>query len=88
MENKTPFADDPYEYILDSEEDGTRTAVNPIYSLSILPDEETKLFKRRFIRGVGSDNPEYITALVGELDGVRIYVIDNNIIMTKQDLYL
>ena len=84
---KTNFADDPLEFEL-SESEGIKTAVNPALSISVLPDGETKIFKRRAIKGVGGGNPTYHTMLVAELDGVRVYVRDNDIVITKQDLRL
>jgi hypothetical protein len=84
---ETPFHNDPLEFEL-SESDGVKSAVNPILSLAVMPDGETKIFKRRAIKNVGSRNPTYETMLVGELDGVRVYVKGNDIILTKQNLRL
>lgn len=48
-----------------------------------------KAFNRRAIRkNLKTGETEHLFALVGELDGVRIYVIGDGIIMTKEDLRL
>ena len=84
---ETPFHLDPLEYEI-SEEDGIKTAKNPLMSLTILKDGQSKIFKRRAIKEVGGGSPSYHTALVGELDGVRVYIKDGDIILTKQNLRL
>ena len=92
MDNKkppmeSPYAKDPLEYNIEVLEDGTRIASNPINNLHVLPDGETRIFKRRIIKKAGSSNPEFRTILVGELDGVRVYVRGNDIVLSKRDLY-
>jgi hypothetical protein len=42
---------------------------------------------RRAIKGFGSANARPVEMIYGELDGVRVYVKDGHIIMTKKDLY-
>ena len=60
-------------------------AVTPDVSVSIL--EDGKAFKRRAIRKyLKTGETEQIDWLVCELNGVRIYVAGNQIIMTTQDL--
>lgn len=51
-------------------------------NLIIHPDGECKAFNRNKIGTDGSKK----TWLVGELDGVRVYINGRNIIMSKQDL--
>jgi hypothetical protein len=46
-----------------------------------------KAFMRRAIKGFGSPNARQVEWLVGELDGVRVYVKDGHVIVTKRDLY-
>jgi len=85
---ETPFASDPFDYKLSQDPDGTRHGINPRNSLTILPDGETRLFQRRAIKGVGGENVTFDSCLVGELNGVRVYVKDNSIVLTTQDLML
>lgn len=85
---ETPFHNDPLEYQIETKEDGTRVATNPLTTLSIMPDGETKLFKRRAIKTTTGKETEFDTVLIGELDGVRVYVKNGAIVLTKQDLYL
>jgi hypothetical protein len=47
---------------------------------------EGRMFKRRAVKGVGSEGAEGVCWLVAELDGVRLYHSGQNIIMTKQDI--
>lgn len=84
---ETPFHSDLLEFKLTQDPDGTRHAINPVTQLTILPDGDTKLFNRRFIEGVGGGNPTFDSCLVGELNGVRVYLHGNSIVMTTQDLY-
>ena len=54
----------------------------------VLPDGESKLFKRRTVRlREGDDEAQEDCWLVGELDGVRVYVEGNHIVMTRANLY-
>lgn len=46
-----------------------------------------RAFMRRAIKGFGGGNARQVNWLVGELDGVKVYVKDGHIIMTKKDLY-
>ena len=49
-----------------------------------------KLFKRNAVKNFGTANPTRICWLVGELDGVRAYVMPQDgivrIVLTRQDL--
>ena len=85
---ETPFHSDPLEFKLELAGDGSRIAKNPLTSLVILPDGESRLFKRRAIKKCEGKETKFDSILIGELDGVRVYVRDNQIIMTKQDLYI
>lgn len=84
---QTPFHEDPLEFDLATLEDGTKTAVNLVLSIAVLPDGEAKIFKRRAIK-LGAGNSAYKTALVCELNGVRVYIQNNQLVMTTQDLNL
>jgi len=44
-------------------------------------------FARRAIKGFGTPNARHVTWLVGELDGVRVYVTPDGVIMTREDRY-
>ena len=45
-----------------------------------------RLFKRKAIKGVGSPAARKVEWLVAELNGVRVYVCDNAIIVSTDDL--
>ena len=47
---------------------------------------EGRMFKRRAVKGVGTEGAEEVCWLVAEIDGVRLYQSGKNIIMTKQDI--
>lgn len=82
---QTPFRDDdPLEFTLSKDQDGTRHAINSKLSVTVLNDGDTNLFKRRSIKGVGSGSPSYATCLVAQLDGVCVYIQDDAIVITKQ----
>ena len=74
------------------DEDGTWHMVSVQGVLSVLPDGETRVFHRNAIKfavGEGGDPNRggSYRMLVGELDGVRVYVMGNKVILTKQDIY-
>lgn len=85
---QTDYENHPHNYTLSTDDEGHRHGINSINSLTVLNDGKTKLFQRRAIKGVGSGNPTFETCLVGELDGVRVYVKGTSIVLTKQDLNL
>lgn len=51
-----------------------------------LRDDGGRMFKRRAVKGFGSESAEEVCWLVVELDGVRVYQNGKNIIVTKEDL--
>jgi hypothetical protein len=77
---------DPLDFQITTEDDGTRHAVQGDVALTILPGGETSLFARRAIKKHPSGETENITWLVGELNGVRVYINGSKIVMTTQDL--
>jgi len=73
---------------LSEDADGTRHAVRADQVVSVLPDGEARLFHRNAIRKhLGSGETERVRWLVAELDGVRVYVHHQEIVITKRDLY-
>ena len=48
---------------------------------------EGRMFKRRAIKGVGSDTSTEESWLVAELDGVRVYQQGVSVVVTKEDMY-
>ncbi len=71
------------------DEDGSRHAVSSEMMVTILPDGESKIFHRNAIKkNTATGETTHIRALVAELNGVRMYMIDNHIVLTTQDLYL
>lgn len=68
-------------------ESGEISATNGDMMLTVLPDGETRAFKRRGIRlCIKTGETDHLEWLVAELDGVRLYINDSNLILTKQDL--
>ena len=69
---------------------GNKTCFLPGYPIiTVLNEGNIKLFMRNGIK-VALDNNEEMSRsrwVVGELDGVRVYIQDDHIVMTKQDLY-
>ena len=47
---------------------------------------EGRMFKRRAVKGAGSENAEEVCWLVAEMDGVRVYHQGNSVIVTKHDM--
>lgn len=85
---QTDYENHPHNYTLSTDEEGNKHAINSINSLTVLNDGKTKMFQRRAIKNVGSGEPTFETCLVGELDGVRVYIKGTSIVLTKQDLNL
>jgi len=71
-------------------EDGSIQAIAPTMQLLVIPSEGSKhrAFNRNGLqRNLKTGKTTHIRWLVGELDGVRCYIQDNQIILTKRDLY-
>ena len=45
-----------------------------------------RMFKRRAIKGVGTEGAQEVCWLVCEMDGVRVYQQGNNIVVTRKDM--
>lgn len=56
----------------------------PDKKVTIMPDGKTQVFSRN---GIRVQTGEHIRWLVCELDGVRLYVNGDNMVMTKRDMY-
>jgi hypothetical protein len=71
-------------------ETAIKRAEDPVtgQTLVVLPDGESRIFKRRVLR-LQEETTELQEDcwLVGELDGVRVYVEGNHIVMTRANLY-
>jgi hypothetical protein len=58
-------------------------------AVTVLPDGESKIFHRNAIKKhLGTGETVHLRALVAELNGVRLYLVGNHLVMTTQDLYL
>ncbi len=69
--------------------DGTRHAVSPDLVVTVLPDGESQIFHRNAIKkNTGTGETTHLRALVAELNGVRMYLLGNHIVLTTQDMYL
>lgn len=49
--------------------------------------EGGQAFMRHAIKGFGTPGARKVTWLVGELDGVRVYVTPDRVILTREDRY-
>lgn len=67
-------------------EDGHLVGTDGEITVSLIGDGG-KMFKRRAVKGAGSEAAEEVCWLVAELDGVRIYQQGNQIVMTKGEMY-
>jgi len=45
-----------------------------------------RMFKRRAIKGAGTEGADEVCWLVAELDGVRVYQSGKNVIVPKEDV--
>lgn len=72
----------PFEIV---QQDGRRIATNGASSLSML-DEGGMLFKRRAVKGAGTDQARRVEWAVAELNGVRVYFDGTHVMVTAQDL--
>lgn len=64
---------------------GHRHGTDGAITVSLM-DEAGRMFKRRAIKGVGTDAAQEVCWLVAELDGVRVYQHGRHIVVTKQDM--
>jgi hypothetical protein len=55
--------------------------------VTVLPDGETRMFRRRAIKQHSDGRIEEVHWLVAELDGVRAYIEGGDVVMTRQELY-
>jgi len=72
------------------EADGSIHAVSPSLSMTVLPVDGRpgKIFNRNGIKKHLDGRPvEHVRWLVGELNGVRVYIHQGAVIMTTEDLY-
>lgn len=80
---------EPLAFEISQDEDGARHAVSPDMVVTVLPDGNSQLFHRNAIKkNTATGETVHLRALVAELNGVRMYLVGNNIILTTQDMYL
>lgn len=72
----------PFEIV---EHDGKRSASNGQTCATLL-DADGKMFRRNAIKGIGGAQHQRVQWLVIELDGVRVYIDGQNVVVTRQDL--
>ena len=51
-----------------------------------LMDEAGRVFRRRAVRGAGTENAKRVEWVVAELNGVRVYFDGENVVVTTQDI--
>lgn len=67
-----------------TDEHGNRHGTDGSITVSLIG--EGRMFKRRAVKGAGSENAQEVCWLVAEIDGVRLYQNGNQIILTRQDM--
>lgn len=67
-------------------EHGHRHGSDGRVTVSLL-EADGRMFKRRAIKGAGSEGAEEVCWLVAELDGVRVYQQGNHVVISRQDIY-
>lgn len=68
---------------------GELASENGLVRLVVLDADafEGRMFKRKAIKAVGTPAARRLCWLVGELEGVRVYVDGDRVTLTKRDLY-
>lgn len=80
---------EPIAFDISQDDDGARHAVSPEMVVTVLPDGESQIFHRNAIKkNTATGETTHLRALVAELNGVRMYLLDNHIVLTTQDMYL
>lgn len=74
------------DYDIETREDGTMQATRQGSATVKLLDEGGRMFRRRAVKFFGTAEPREVCWLVAELNGVRVYVADDVIMITTQDL--
>lgn len=69
-----------------TDEAGHAHGTDGTHTLSLL-DSAGRMFKRRAIKGVGTEAAREENWLVAELNGVRVYQRGAAVIVTTQDMY-
>ena len=82
---------DPGEFLVDRDESGNITASDGLRTVTVAVEngEDTSYFHRVAIhKAMGPQGREGVERVfVAELDGVRLYVNGDSMILTKRDLY-
>jgi hypothetical protein len=64
--------------------DGTQIASNGAASLTLL--DAGRVFRRRAVKGVGTEQARTVEWAVAELDGIYVYFDGTHVVVTRQDL--
>jgi len=67
-----------------TDDNGNQIGTDGNITVSLIGDG--RMFKRRAVKGVGSEGAEEVCWLVAELDGVKLYQNGTHIVLTKQDM--
>lgn len=62
-----------------------RTASNGVASIT-LSEQDGQVFRRRAVRGVGTEGARKVEWAVVVLDGVHVYFDGTNVVVTRKDL--
>ncbi len=73
----------PFEIV---QQDGHQVATNGSAEM-VLADEGGRLFRRRAIKNVGTDQAHPVEWAVAELDGVRAYFDGRTVVLSRKDLW-
>ena len=71
-----------------SEDDVGKHATSPLWTVTVLPDGESRIAHRRCIeKNMKTGRTEKRSVLYAELDGVRVYIRGFHVVITKQKLH-
>ena len=88
--HETPFHQDEMDYKISVDKEGVHHATNKETSVTVIPEtgSTAKLHNLRAIKGVGGDDVTFDSCLVAELDGVKVYLKGNTVVVTRRELRL
>lgn len=68
------------------DEEGRQHGTDGTHVTTLL-DPDGRMFKRRAVKGVGTEGAQEVCWLVVELNGVRVYQNGDHVVVTTQDIY-
>jgi hypothetical protein len=75
----------PFEITAADDGSGARSAHNGQHAMHLL-EGDGRLFRRRAVKGLGSEQPAVVEWIVAELAGVRVYYDGLQVVVTRRDI--